>query len=114
MNNEHKTLIPIIRTVLPELIAQDIVGVQPIILEDKDISIEEKLDIHVCNDGCEDGVYVHSFLYGYQKIIECPLYHNKYNVNLCQVRSNGSIFSIRSLPLAAQLMFTQIHNKRYV
>lgn len=113
MNNEHKILIPIIRNIDSITLALDIVSVQPMMVEDEDIKIEQKLDIHVCEDGCEDGVWIHSFLYGYQKVIECPLYHNKYNVNLCQVRSNGSIFSMKSLPIASQLMFTQIHNMRY-
>jgi len=105
--------LPIIRNVAPVLLVEDLVGVQPMTGEEIEVETVQKIRVHVCDKGCEEGVWVHSFLYGYQKVIECPLYHNQDNVTLCEVRTSSGIMGI-SLPIASQLMFTQIHNMRYV
>ncbi len=63
------------------------------------VVIENKIDVHVCDESCETGQWIHSFLDGWQRLIECPLYHGHSNIRLFTVSKNDdALFSFRHGP----------------
>lgn len=70
----QKILIPVIRRVMPKMIAEEICGVQP--MANSDLFNEECWEreeyVHHCTEECNHPQWIHSFITGWEYRTECP------------------------------------------